>query len=185
MTAHKDPTKHTAPEPAEDVPLPSPGPADAAPDDLAFATLQADLDRFRDLALRSQADLDNFRKRAAREREDSIRFANQRLLEGLLPVLDSFELGLASARAESAGSPILKGFEMVARQIADFLAEQGVTRIDAVGTPFDPNLHEAIAQEASDSLPEGMVIRQIRPGYRLRDRLLRAANVTVSKGPAQ
>jgi molecular chaperone GrpE len=168
-----------------DLAPPAPETASETPDDADLATLQADLDRFRDLALRSQADLDNFRKRAAREKEDSIRFANQRLIEKLLPVFDSFELGLASAKAETRDSPILKGMEMVVRQLSDFLADNGVTRIDAEGAPFDPNLHEAIAQEASQSAAEGIVTRQIRPGYKLHDRLLRAANVIVSKGPAQ
>jgi len=140
--------------------------------------LQSDLDRFRDLALRSQADFDNFRKRSAREKEDAIKYANASLLERLIPIIDNFELGLAHA----GDSPVAAGLSMVAKQLTDFLADSGLTVIDATGQPFDPNLHEALAQEKSNTVPEGHVIRQVRKGFRLKDRLLRPANVIVSKG---
>jgi len=148
----------------------------------ALAQLQADLERFKDLALRSQADLNNFRKRSTREKEDSIRYANSALLEQLIPILDNFELGLAAARNESAESPILAGMSMVLRQLQDFLAGNGVEVIDATGKEFDPNLHEALSHEESDTVPEGHVIQQLRKGYILRDRLIRPSNVVVSKG---
>jgi len=148
----------------------------------ALARLQSDLDRFRDLALRSQADIENFRKRAAREKEDAIKYSNASFLERLIPILDSFELGLSAARADSEGSPIFVGMQMVSRQLSDFLTELGVQTIDATGTKFDPNIHEAIAQEESPGVEEGTVIRQLRKGYKWKDRLLRPANVIVSKG---
>jgi molecular chaperone GrpE len=147
----------------------------------AFTQLQSDLERFRDLALRSQADFDNYRKRSAREKEDAVRYANSSLLEKLIPIIDNFELGLAAA-GSSENSPILAGMSMVARQLNDFLADAGVTSIDATGQDFDPNLHEAIAQEPSQTVPEGKVIRQVRKGFKLKERLLRPANVIVSKG---
>jgi molecular chaperone GrpE len=153
-------------------------------DENAFGQLQTDLERFRDLALRSQADFDNFRKRAAREKEDAVKFANMTLLERLIPILDNFELGLTAARGSAKDSPILAGMEMVAKQITDFLADCGVQSIDATGQKFDPNLHEALALEESDEVEEGKVIRQLRRGFKLKDRLLRAANVVVSKGKA-
>src|SRR4051812_12045671 len=138
-----------------------------------FATLQADLDRFRDLALRSQADFDNYKKRAAREKEDAIRYANSSLLERLIAIVDNFELGLSAARSEGEKSPIYSGMSMVLKQLTDFLADNGLQPIDAEGKKFDPNLHEAIAHERSTTVPEGDVIRQTRRGYRLKDRLLR------------
>lgn len=147
-----------------------------------LAQLQMDLERFKDLALRSQADLDNFRKRSAREKEDGIRYANASLLEQLIPILDNFELGLAAARNESSESPILAGMEMVLRQLQDFLKANGVEVIDATEKEFDPNIHEALSQEESDSVPDGHIIRQLRRGYKLRDRLIRPSNVVVSKG---
>jgi len=151
----------------------------------ALARLQSDLDRFRDLALRSQADIENFRKRAAREKDDAIKYSNVSFLERLIPILDSFELGLSAARADSEDSPIFVGMQMVSRQLSDFLAELGVQTIDATGTKFDPNIHEAIAQEENPEVEEGTVIRQLRKGYKLKDRLLRPANVVVSKGGAR
>ena len=153
----------------------------AETEDSALAKLQGDLDRFKDLALRSEADLQNFRKRAAREKEDALKYANASFLERLVPILDNFDMGMSAARDER-NSAILNGLEMVAKQFQDFLAETGVQTIDAEGRKFDPNLHEAIAQEASKDVPEGHVIRQLRKGYKLKDRLLRPANVIVSKG---
>ncbi len=147
------------------------------------ANLQADLERFRDLALRSQADFDNFKKRATREKEDAIKFANSSLLERLIAIVDNFELGLGAAKNESADSPILAGMGMVLKQLTDFLAENGLQPIAAEGQTFDPNLHEAIAHEASATVPEGDVVRQMRRGYKLKDRLLRPSTVIVSSGP--
>jgi len=147
--------------------------------------LQSDIERFRDHALRTQADFDNFRKRASREKEDAIKFANASFLERLIPILDNFELGLNAARSSAADSPILAGMDMVAKQLSDFLASSGVEPVNAVGQPFDPNLHEAVAQEASATVPEGVVIQQLRKGFKLRDRLLRPATVVVSKGAAK
>ncbi len=146
------------------------------------AGLQADLDRFRDLALRSQADFDNFKKRAAREKEDAIKYANSALLERLVAILDNFELGLAAAKGEGDTSPIYTGMSMVLKQLNDFLTESGLQPIDAEGQQFDPNLHEAIAHERSETVPEGQVVRQMRRGYKLKDRLLRPSTVVVSSG---
>src|SRR6476469_378294 len=145
--------------------------------------LQADLDRFRDLALRSQADFENYKKRAAREKEEAIKYANSSLLDRLVAIVDNFELGLEAARAEGEKSPIFSGMSMVLKQLMDFLADSGLQPINAMGQKFDPNLHEAIAHEPSDESPEGTVIRQTRRGYKLKDRLLRPSSVVVSSGP--
>src|SRR5438270_1619635 len=149
------------------------------------AGLQADLDRFRDLAMRSQADFENYKKRSAREKEEAIKYANASLLEKLVSIVDHFELGLEAARGENEKSPIYSGMSLVLKQLQDFLAENGLQPIDAVRQEFDPNLHEAIAHEPSDEIPEGAVIRQTRRGYRLKDRLLRPSAVVVSSGPAK
>jgi molecular chaperone GrpE len=149
------------------------------------ATMQADLDRFRDLALRSQADFDNYKKRAAREKEEAIKYANSSLLERLIAIVDNFELGLSAARAEGEKSPIYAGMSMVLKQLTDFLADNGLQPVDAEGQKFDPNLHEAIAHEPSADVAEGIVIRQTRRGYRLKDRLLRPSSVVVSSGRAK
>ena len=157
--------------------------SDADSDD-AMAGLQADLDRFRDLALRSQADFENYKKRAAREKEDAMKYANSSLLQRLVSILDNFELGLTAAKTESAHSPIYSGMVLVQKQLNDFLQENGLQPIEAEGKKFDPNLHEAIAHEPSESAEE-TVIRQTRRGYRFKDRLLRPSRVVVSSGPAK
>jgi molecular chaperone GrpE len=155
--------------------------ASSSPDD-QLAQARAEADKFRDLALRSQADHENYRKRAVREKEEAVRYANLDLLERLIPILDNFELGLGAARTSAEGGAILSGMEMVARQLADFLKQYGVEAIDAEGKKFDLHIHEAVAQEASGEVPEGHVIRQLRRGFKLKDRLIRPATVVVSKG---
>src|SRR5436853_6859514 len=104
----------------------SPTPAGDADSDDAMAGLQADLDRFRDLALRSQADFENYKKRSAREKDDAIKYANNSLLERLLPIVDNFELGLAAARGQGEASPIFSGMSLVFKQLNDFLAANGL-----------------------------------------------------------
>ena len=143
-----------------------------------LAALEADVMKWRELAVRTAADLDNFRKRSAREREDAIRYANQGLLEDLLPVIDNFEMGMLAA-SQDKSSMIYIGMDMVRRQMNDFLGNQGVTEIPAEGQMFNPNVHEAVAQEPGDE--EGRILRVHRRGFMLRDRLLRPATVVVAK----
>ena len=143
----------------------------------------AEVEKYKDAALRARADLDNYRKRVAREKEDAIRYANNSLLESLLPILDNFELGLEAAKNTPEATGIVQGLQMVRKQLEDFLREHGVEIVTAEGNPFDPNLHEAVSQQESADLPEGQVLQQLRKGYKLRDRLLRPASVIVSKKP--
>ncbi len=169
-------TEETAVDPAAEAPTDS-NPPETATDPAT------EIAKYRDLSLRSQAELDNFRKRAARDREDSIRYANTSLLDRLLPILDNFELGLDAASKATDASGILQGMSMVRKQLQDFLTESGVETVDAEGKPFDPNLHDALGQEATSEVAEGTVFRQLRKGYKLRDRLLRPATVIVAKAP--
>ncbi|HZC36310.1 MAG TPA: nucleotide exchange factor GrpE [Chthoniobacterales bacterium] len=147
-----------------------------------LAQTKAELEKFRELALRSTADLDNYRKRMSKEREEAIKFANSSFLERLIPVLDNFEFGLQAARNAPSPVSILEGMSMVQKQFQDFLSSAGIEVIDATGQQFDPQLHEAISQEENEQVPEGTVLRQLRKGYKLRERLIRPANVVVSKG---
>ncbi len=174
------------PNAAHDTPDPIRGEELEAPvseEVIDLSAVQSDLEKFKDLALRAQADFENYRKRATRERDEAVRYANAGLLEDLLPVIDNFELGLDAARQQDPDSPILIGMSMVQKQLNDFLVAQNVEVIAAnPGDPFDPNTHEALGQEENPSIPEGHILRQVRRGYRLRDRLLRPASVFVSKG---
>jgi len=172
---------------ASSIPSSVPPGADAAQSEAQdpMAGLQADLDRFRDLALRSQADFENYKKRSAREKEEAIKYANQSLLKRLVGIIDNFELGLAAAKEQGADSPMYSGMVLVQKQLNDLLAENGLQPIEAEGKKFDPNLHEAIAHESSNEYREGIVVRQARRGYQFKDRLLRPAEVVVSSGPAK
>lgn len=157
--------------------------ADGTPDDaLNKALLEAA--QWKEVALRTAAELDNYRKRMAREMQDAARYGNAGLLESLLPILDNFEYGLNAAKAENEKSNLFIGLSMVARQLQDFLKDQGVEEVSIAGG-FDPNLHEAMMQQPSAEVPEGSIISQSRKGYRLRDRLLRPASVVLSSGPAK
>lgn len=142
--------------------------------------VQQELDQWKDKAIRATADLENFRKRMARDKADAIRFGNQSLLSALLPVIDNFNMGMMAAEQDS-GSMIFMGMQMVQKQLIDFLGEQGVTELTInKGDSFDPNLHEAISQEENEEVADGGVIRVMRKGYMIGDRLLRPANVIVS-----
>ncbi len=148
----------------------------------ALTAAQAEAAKWKDTTLRAQAELDNYRKRVARERDEDFKRAQAVLLERLLPVLDNFDLGMMEVRKGDAKSPIVIGMEMIERQLKEFMAGSGVEIIETSGVKFDPNLHEAVSQEEDAKIPEGNIIRQLRRGFRLRDRLLRAAMVVVSKG---
>lgn len=190
---HKHPhSKPAAPASAEDPNLPAVDPAHpvaeeaaAAPAPEAAAEPQpSPEDVLKDRLLRLQADFDNYRKRMDREKKDWIAFASEKLVLELLPVLDHFELGLADSAKNGAPAPIQEGFQLVCNQFRAALEKAGVQAIDAEGAAFDPNLHEAITHMPSPSVPEGQVIAQTRRGYKLGDKLLRAAQVVVSSGPA-
>lgn len=143
-------------------------------------------DESRDRYLRAAADFENFKKRAARERQEAVRFANEALLGKLVSVLDSFEMALAAdANAASAsGESFRAGVAMIHGQLRSALVEAGLEEVNAAGQPFNPNLHEAVAQHESAEVPEGHVFQQLRRGYKYRDRLLRPASVVVAKPPA-
>jgi molecular chaperone GrpE len=147
---------------------------------LAQAAQAAEL---KDRLLRGQAEWDNSRKRILREKEEAIRYAGEAFLERLLPVLDNFEMGLLAAKTATDAKAIAQGLEMVLAQFQQALRDAGVEVIDAVGKPFDPHRHEALGHHESNEHPEGHVLTQIRKGYKLKDRLLRAASVFVAKPP--
>lgn len=136
--------------------------------------------------LRTTADFDNFKKRAAREKQDAIRYANEALLEKLVPVLDNFDAALSAAQTSSAGGAqsLQTGVAMIFQQLKKALTESGLEEVDAAGQKFDPNLHEAVSQQETADVAEGEVLQQLRKGYKLRDRLLRPATVVVAKKPA-
>lgn len=137
--------------------------------------------------LRTTADFENFKKRAAREKQEAIKFANESLVQKLIPILDNFDMALAavqSSQGESPSASLQTGINMILQQLKTTLADAGLEEVDATGKPFDPNLHEAISQRESADVPEGHVLQQLRKGYKMRERLLRPASVVIAKQPS-
>ncbi len=169
------------------------GAAAAPPEDLEarIAALEADLAAAREEArqthdrwLRERADLENLKKRAARERAETIRFANERVLKDLLPVVDNLERAVEHARTGGDGQPLSEGVALILKSLLEVLERNGVTRIESKGTPFDPSHHEAMAHVESEAHEPNVVVEEHQSGYRLNDRLLRPALVSVAKPPA-
>ncbi len=146
---------------------------------------QAEAAEMKSRYLRAVADMENYRKRMAREKQDIIRAAAAGVVESLLPVLDNMKLGLQAAESHPEAKDVTIGFKMVDDQLKRSLAEQGLEELLPDGSAFDPNLHECIAHQPSAEVAEDYVIQTVRSGYRLNDRLLRAASVIVSSGPAK
>lgn len=163
-----DPELSATPESGE-------GPADEAD------ALRAEVEQWRNKWLRAQADFDNFRRRTRTEKEELGQYANAKLVEELLPVLDNFALALAAGRQTSGTENLLKGIEMVYSQMTGILERAGLRPMDAVGSPFDPALHEAVGSEPSSEHDPGVVVEVLRAGYYLKEKVLRPAMVKISE----
>jgi molecular chaperone GrpE len=143
--------------------------------------LKQERDTLYDRLLRKQAEFENYKKRIDRERGEVAQLASAELIKELLNALDSFELALKNA-AEARGSEnLLRGFELIYKQLQDTLARFGLKPIEAKGQQFDPNYHQAVSTKATDEVEDNTVIEEMRKGYLLNGRLLRPAMVTVSK----
>ena len=139
--------------------------------------LTRERDDLREMAQRVQADFENYRKRVLREQTALVERASEQLVEQLLPVLDNFELALGSM--SDTDDKVRKGVELVHSELVGVLEKNGLERIDALDKPFDPNEHEAVAQEDGEGEP--VVCDVLRSGYRLKDRVLRPATVRVTR----
>lgn len=139
----------------------------------------------RDQFVRLQADFANFRNRTQRERIELYQRANEDLLLEMLPVLDHYELGLQTAEQHNADQAVVDGFKMVYDQFQSVLKKFNIEAIDAVGETFDPHKHEALTHMPSDEYAAEVCSNQVRRGYLFGDKLLRAAQVVVSSGPAK
>jgi molecular chaperone GrpE len=147
------------------------------------AQLQKERDDYYDRLLRVTAEFDNYRKRTDRERQQMAESAAADLIKDLLPLVDDLERAIKAADAGSeAAAAILRGVEMIHKQLLDTLARRGVTKIDALGADFDPNYHMAVLHEPAEGHRDNEVIEEFTRGYMLGDRLLRPAMVKVAKG---
>jgi molecular chaperone GrpE len=154
----------------------------AAPQpDPALAQLTEERDGLRDRLLRVTAEFDNYRKRIDRERREATERAAEGVLADLLPILDDLERALAADTGEASAESYRRGVELIHKQILDLLTRRGVKPIETVGQTFDPNLHQAVASEPMPGVPDGEIVEELRRGYLLGDRLLRAAMVKVAQ----
>ena len=156
-------------------------PASKEPDPLQAA--KAETQKFRDQLLRTAADFDNFRKRARRDQEDAARKGKESTVKDLLPVFDNLERALQSSEKAPDVKAVIEGLKLVMRQFTQSLEKMGIKRVNTVGHPFDPMMHEAIQHVESTEHPPGVVAIEVQAGYQLADSLVRAALVAVSKGP--
>ncbi|MGI6119211.1 MAG: nucleotide exchange factor GrpE [Desulfosporosinus sp.] len=131
--------------------------------------------------IRLQAEYDNYRKRTLKEKTEIIKYATEGLMGELLPILDNFDRAISAAKVTSDFASFSQGVEMIFRQIETALGKEGLKAIDAVGQPFDPNIHEAVLQVATDEHPENTIIEELQKGYYLKDKVLRPSMVKVSK----
>ena len=146
-----------------------------------IATLEAEKSEAQDKLLRLAADFENYKKRMIRERESSFKYAEEGLLKELLPSIDNLERALAHQNLNDETKAMREGVDLTLKALLAATAKFGLTAIDSVGQPFDPNLHEALAMEASADVPPQTVLREFEKGYYYKDRLLRAAKVVVAK----
>ena len=146
---------------------------------------RAEMARLKDMLMRTAADFDNFRKRSRREIDEARKGGREELLRELLPVFDNLERAVSVAQRASDIKSMAEGVGMVLRQFTDTLTRAGITRVPSVGTPFDPQMHDAIQQLETDEHPPGTVIAEVQPGYMQGERLLRAAMVVVAKPKAE
>ena len=182
-TTSEAPAEASAPQPE---PQPEPELEIAVEDDQGeeIAALEKRLAEEHDRLLRTAADLDNFRKRARRDIDDAGVRGRGEVLAELLPAIDALDLALKNADEAAPARAVIDGVEMVRRQFLGSMARFGLKPIACLGAPFDPSFHEAVAQIPHPDVPAGAVIEELRRGYLLGDRLLRASMVVVSSGPA-
>ena len=146
------------------------------PEKTEIELLKEELEEKKNRLLRALADFDNFKKRMAMEREQFVQFANEALITELLPIIDGF------ARAmEHAPEDVTKGIALIKKQLEDILKKHGVAEIEALGKPYDPNVHEAVLTKEHKG-PEGVIIEEMQKGYTLYNRVIRPSMAIVSKG---
>ena len=156
--------------------------ADTAKAGAELAKLTADLEELRQTLLRRQADFDNYRKRIEKERIEDSKRATARVIEGLIPVIDGFEHALAAHR-EAEYENYRKGFELIYKQLVDHLTKLGVERVEPLGKPFDPHLHQAMDRAETKDHDDGTILQVFQPGYVFHGRVLRPAMVRVAVHP--
>ncbi|HEV3166628.1 MAG TPA: nucleotide exchange factor GrpE [Isosphaeraceae bacterium] len=165
-----------------DEPLSDPAQTERPAANEEWLETQRQRDEYRDQLQRTRAEFANYQKRAKAQADADRAYAAAPLAADLIAVLDNFERAAEAARAAGAAS-IVEGLDMVGKQLMSTLAKHGIQPIEALGQPFDPNMHEALIQQPDADHPEGTVVAELGKGYRLLDRVLRPAKVAVSVRP--
>ncbi len=147
----------------------------------ALAAKVQEMERLQERLLRAHAEFENYKKRMAREKAEFLKFAHEGLILEFLPILDNLERAIASARAEVGSTSLLEGIEMIARLFRTALEKAGVKPMEALGQPFDPAYHQAVAQVESSQGDTNLVVQEIQKGYLIEGRVLRPALVKVSR----
>jgi molecular chaperone GrpE len=147
--------------------------------------LKNSLAELNDKYIRLYADFENYKKLVAREKEELIKYSNEALMSDFLTVIDHLELALQHAQGNEGSSALAEGVELTLKELKNTLKKHGLVSIEALGKPFDPNLHHALSQIETEDTEEGIVVTEFRKGYMLKDRVLRAALVGVSKRPSK
>jgi molecular chaperone GrpE len=135
---------------------------------------------FQEKYLRLAADFENYKRISLREQRDSSLFANERILKDMLPILDNLERAVRFAKENPASNGLMQGVELTLKQFGETLSKFGVTPVVSIGEPFDPACHQAVTKLESNTAPEHTVVEEYQKGYRLHDRILRAAMVAVA-----
>ena len=167
------------PEPAAE---PKAVAADNGAADAGVAKLTADLDELRQTLQRRQADFENYRKRVEKERFEDSKRTTGRVIETLIPIIDGFEHALAAHR-EAEYENYRRGFELIYKQLLDNLTKLGVERVEPLGKPFDPHLHQAVDRAETSEHADGTILQVFQPGYVFHGRVLRPAMVRVAVHP--
>lgn len=171
---------------ADTVPVEAAQPAQSAiesPEALreALATKTQEAERLQDRLLRVQAEFENYKKRTTREKAEFLKFAHEGLILDFLPVLDNLERAVSAARAEAGSTPLIEGLEMIGRLFRSVLEKAGVKAMEAMGQPFDPAHHQAVAQVETSRGDANLVVEEVQKGYLIEGRVLRPAMVKVSR----
>jgi molecular chaperone GrpE len=161
------------------------GASDNGGAEVSIEGLQAQLADAEKRVLMAHADLDNFRRRTRRDMQDQLRYATLGLMSELLESVDNLQRAIESYEQDPNGEGLVEGVKLVAKQISTTLENNGCKKIEAVGRPFDPNLHQALQMQSSNEFEPNTVMMDLRPGFQLYDRVVRPAQVFVSTGPAE
>ncbi len=148
-----------------------------------LATKVEECKALNDKYLRLAAEFENYKRLTQRDQREQIKFGNEQLLKELLPVVDNMERAIKAARANGGDSALIQGVELTLKQLSGALVKFGIHSIETIGRPFDPNTHQAVSSTPSSTVAVDHIVDEFQKGYKLHDRVLRAAMVSVSSGP--